>query len=394
MKNADVNQLDQDQLAQMYKTKTRPTCPCRTPGIEMYLAKIGDERFVIKRMPNTGSLHSPECDSYEPPPELSGLGDMLGTAIKENIDDGITELKFGFSMSKAAGRAAIQKGDEQSDSVKTAGNKLTLRSALHFLWEEAGFHRWAPAMAGKRTWFVIRKHLLAAAENKIVKGNPFLERLYVPEQFSVDHKDAIAQRRMSQMSRMAPPRGPRPLMVLVGEVKEIVPARYGHKIIVKHAGDFPFMLNDDLHKRLKKRFACELELWEALEKHLHLVVVATFSVSGSGIASVEEIALMTVTENWIPFETIHEKTIIETLTGLNRRFTKGMRYNLPQSKPLACAVLTDTAPLPTALYIVAAEADEDFLAASKSLIEESRLPSWTWGTADFEIPALPPAGKL
>jgi hypothetical protein len=393
MKKNDACHIDHVDLAKMYKTKTRPKCPCRTPGVEMYIAKIAEDRYVVKRMPNTGSLHSPDCESYEPPPELSGLGDMLGTAIKENIEDGFTELKFGFSMSKVPGRAGIQKGNEVADSVKTEGNKLSMRSALHFLWEEAGFHKWAPAMTGKRTWFVIRKHLLQAAENKMVKGHPFLERLYIPEQFSVDHKDAITQRRIAHMSSMnSLQNGPRNLMILIGEVKEIAPARYGHKIIVKHAADFPFMLNDDLHRRLLKRFAIEHELWEALD-HIHLVVIATFSISAAGIASVEEIALMTVTENWIPFETIQDKAVIETLTTHNRRFMKGLRYNLPQSRPLACAVLSDTAPQPTALYIVPAEADDDFLAANNRLIEESHLASWTWNASDFELPALPAATK-
>jgi len=32
--------LDQGQLAQMYKAKTRPLCHCQNPGIEMYIAKI------------------------------------------------------------------------------------------------------------------------------------------------------------------------------------------------------------------------------------------------------------------------------------------------------------------------------------------------------------------
>jgi hypothetical protein len=60
-------------------------------------------------MPNTGYLHAPSCDSYEPPPELSGLGDVLGSAIKENTDDGLTVLKFDFSMSRSPGRAAGKK---------------------------------------------------------------------------------------------------------------------------------------------------------------------------------------------------------------------------------------------------------------------------------------------
>jgi len=61
------------------------------------------------------------------------------------------------------------------------------------------------------------------------------------------------------------------------------------------------MLNDDLHKRLLKRFEIELGLWDAIEG-THLVMIGTFGVSTNGIASLEEVALMNVTEHWIPFE--------------------------------------------------------------------------------------------
>ena len=50
----------------------RPRCLCLLDGIEMYVARLGDG-FIVKRLPNTGSHHAPDCPSYEPPPEFSGL---------------------------------------------------------------------------------------------------------------------------------------------------------------------------------------------------------------------------------------------------------------------------------------------------------------------------------
>jgi len=183
---------NQAELAQMYKAKKRPVCPCKTPGIEMYIAKVGD-RYIIKRMPDTGPLHSPDCDSYEPPPELSGLGDVLGSAIKEDTDSGLTELRFSFSMSRVPGRKPADSTSDEDDSVKTDGNKLTLRSTLHYLWEEAGFHKWTPAMEDKRNWYVIRKHLLLAAGDKLNKGRTLADQIFIPETFSQDKKTAIKQ---------------------------------------------------------------------------------------------------------------------------------------------------------------------------------------------------------
>jgi len=55
----------------------------------MYVARLG-EGFIVKRMPDTGSHHAPDCPSYEPPAELSGLGQVLGSAITEDPATGET----------------------------------------------------------------------------------------------------------------------------------------------------------------------------------------------------------------------------------------------------------------------------------------------------------------
>src|SRR3546814_1571612 len=64
-------------LAAVYRGKDRPRCLCRQPGVEMYIARV-QGKHILKRMPNTGSDHNPGCDSYEPPAELSGLGEEMG----------------------------------------------------------------------------------------------------------------------------------------------------------------------------------------------------------------------------------------------------------------------------------------------------------------------------
>ncbi len=84
----------------------------------MYLAKVHGT-VVIKRMPDTGGAHAPSCDSYEPPPELSGLSQVAGTAIQEDTETGLTTLKFDFSLTKVAGRAAPVPAGGDKDTVKT-----------------------------------------------------------------------------------------------------------------------------------------------------------------------------------------------------------------------------------------------------------------------------------
>lgn len=374
------------QLAEVYGSKNRPLCLCKSPGVEVYIAKLAEKTYIIKRMPNSGGSHSPECESYEPPQELSGAGQVMGAAIQEDSAEGVTTIKLNFSLSKSPSKPVINSGGEK-DSVKTDGSKLTLRGALHYLWEEAGFNRWSPSMAGKRNWYIVRKFLQQAAEGKTTKRMNLNEVLYIPESFSPDHKDDIIRRRNHHLLKLTNSQtATKPLMLMIGEVKEVGQARYGYKMVVKHLPDYPFMMNEDIFKRFSKRFDTELEMW-SISDSIHLVAIATFGVGRTGVASIEEISVMTVSDNWIPFETVVEKQLLDTLIHQKRRFIKGLRYNLSSSSPLAFAVLTDT-PNATALYIVDPEVSDSYLEEMAELRDGSKLDSWIWNVLD-DMPELP-----
>lgn len=382
----------QASLARARSAGVRPRCMCTTVGVEMYTAKVGG-RYLVKRMPGSGAEHAASCESYEPPPELSGLGQVQGSAITEDADEGVTTLRLGFSLSKTGGKAAPESSGGVSDSVATDGTKLTLRAMLHYLWEEAGFNRWTQAMAGKRSWPVIRKYLLAAAAGKNTKGKGLAESLYVPEAFSLEHKAEITGRRMQQMMAVASAgTGRRKLLLAVGEVKEFTPTRFGHKIMLKQVADCPFMINEDLYKRMHKRFEVELSLWDAFEGS-HLIVIGTFAVGRTGVASFEELSLMVVTENWVPFESTFDKMVLDSMTSSGRPFVKGLRYNLAPSVPLASVVATDTLPGPTALYIIAPDTEDELVEQVDELAEDSALESWIWNAGIDAMPALPLPGS-
>jgi hypothetical protein len=360
-------------LASLHGQKFRPLCLCIDPHPEMYIAKLGS-RHLLKRMPNTGAAHHPNCDSFAPPPELSGLGEVL-PAIEENIEEAITALKLGFSLTKIPGRAAPVPSGKEPETAKTTGSKLGLRSTLHYLWEEAGFCRWTPSMAGKRSWAVIRKYLLQAAENKRTKGIALNELVYIPEPFFVEHKDDIAQRRITHLHRVLvrQPSQAQQLMLLIAEVKQIIPARFGQKLVAKQLPDCPFMLSDDLHQRIMRLFDEDLSLWNATEGS-HLMLIGTFSAGPTGVLSLHEVAFMTCNHDWIPVENTYEDRLIACLTH----------------RPLASVVLSDAHPRPVACYVIPPGARAEYEAALSELMKDSELRSWCWHTDAEEMPRFPP----
>lgn len=375
-------------LASVYGTASRPLCLCREGGIEMYIAKVNN-KYILKRMPHSGAKHAINCDSYEPPAELSGRGEVMDGAIQTDMDEGTTTLRFDFALSKSGSRAAPVKSNAEHDSVKSDGKKLTLRGTLHYLYDEAGLARWYPAMAGKRSWWVVRKYLLEAASDKKAKGSQLADMLYIPESFSIEKKEEITQRRLTLFRTLSPvENATRKLMILIGEIKELGDARFGKKMVIKHLADCPFMMNDDVYKRLLKRFDNDLSLWSGNENS-HLIVIATFGVNATGTPLIEEASVMLVNENWIPFESIDERLLVDQLVLQKRKFVKGLRYNLPSTKVLARAVLNDTSE-PVALYITPFGVDEHFKKEMHDLIAASSMKSWEWNTAE-KMPEFPAA---
>lgn len=87
-------------LGAAHAARVRPMCLCTAGGVAMYIARMAPERYIIKRMPDTGMLHAPNCPSYPPPEVLSGLGQVLQGAIEESVDTGLTMLRLGFRMAR------------------------------------------------------------------------------------------------------------------------------------------------------------------------------------------------------------------------------------------------------------------------------------------------------
>jgi hypothetical protein len=177
-------------LEEAYESDLQPLCLCRPAGMPMYLA-----RMVIKRMPDTGHLHHPACPSFDPPPSLSGLGEVLGEAVVERAPDRVEAL-LDFPFSRRPGRAVLSGGGHAEATEAVAQRRrLGQRGLVHVLLQRAGFNRWVPRMQGRRTWFVARKHLLEAAAEIHAKGMRLADCLLIPEPSSIDKEPALARRR-------------------------------------------------------------------------------------------------------------------------------------------------------------------------------------------------------
>lgn len=375
-------------LASAHDKRVRPLCQCSAGEPPMYVAKIGAE-FHLKRMPGTGHLHDPSCPTFDPPPELSGLGHVAGQAIVMD-EAGDTLLKLDFPLSVRGGRAApAPAGSSEATSAEASPAKLRLLSTLHYLWEAAGLTKWRSRYGLRRSWYVVHRELMDAASRIRTKAGPMAEVLLVPPVYSVEDKDKLVMERRRFLHRLQPLAGkPVPLGILIAEYKGQEPSQYGRKLKFKHLPDYPFFIDDDTAKRFDKIAADKIEMTEATP-NTHLIAIATFSAKATH-ANIREIAVMSVNDQWIPFDSEREYALIEALAG--RDFAKCLKYNLASSAPIANALLLD-ADGPVALYAPSSDISAEDEAELIRIAGDGVYPAWHWPAAEFDMPELPGVGQ-
>lgn len=393
-----VGDLPAALIAAAHRDHVRPVCLCRAApgGVGMYIARTSTG-YTIKRMPDTGHLHDPTCASWAPPEAVSGRGPLTGRAIA-TTDDGATALRLAVPLG-ASSRSAPppSAGDGAGKDATPSPSKLTLRGLLHYLWDEAGFTHWSPAMQGKRSWKVISYYLRQAAEDTMVGKVGLGGRLFTPEPYNADQRHLLAARRLRQLQPALPPAPGKPAryMLLIAEVKTIEPAAHGHRIIFKHLPDLPFIAPEGLVPQLGKRFPVEMERFatnlelEEGDRHGHLMLIGTFSVGNAGVGTLHSAAVMAVTDQWLPVDGIYPEHLLRVAVDEQRRFTVSLRYNLPPEQSIATLTLTDSTPATVCHISDATRAPADLT----RLTEESGMQLWHWDITSDYMPDLPSPGR-
>ena len=369
-----------------YAEHRRPLCLCQSDGIPMYVARMGTT-FVLKRMPCTGSQHTPACHSHEWPERMLERSRHAAAAITEDVVRGTTSLKLGFRISASDAKAADSRRDSSIGESTGSSPRLTMQDLLHYLWEQSELTRWQPGFAGRRSWATVRRHLLAAAEGKFVGERALRDCLYIPEVFSAERRHEIRARRKAHWANV--PHAAGRMMLLIGEVKKIVSAQHDFKLVLKHVPDQAFAISHELERATRQRFGAELSLRAELDES-HLIVIGTLSARPHSEPRIDALALMPTCAEWIPVEDAFEHQLVNRLLHEDRWFSKPTccRSNGTDSTPVA--LLLDTEKLPTPLRI--ARPCTNSFHAPAPLAGETTV-DWHWRAGRQAMPPLPRAAR-
>ena len=364
----------------------RVFCMCKSPAVEMSVHLVRGA-YHLWCMPNTAGKHASDCSHYEPPLSISGKAQVMGSAIDESQEGEVT-LRLDFPLTKIAGRAPPAPKAGTPENAKSDPTKLTMRGLLHYLWQEAGFHKWSPRMAGKRSDWVFQKYLMLAAANKRMRAGNLADLLVIPKpEGSARVNPAETANTSLKLTRASTDStGARRLALVLGEVREFEPGALTNRVRLVNMGDQALELPDDLFKKVQKAFGAQLSMWEPGKNKL--MMLASYYMGPVGNSVVSELVLMNTTQDLMPFESLFEYHLIDVLTDSKRRFSKSLRFNLNVKTPIASAVLTDTEH-PCALFIQNPGADQDAYKACLSEAEEEGLWTWLWRAGVEGEPALP-----
>jgi len=382
----------QDALARVYGSSERARCMCVPGGVEMYVAQHGE--FVIKRMPQTGRLHRACCPSFDPEPGTSGLGELLGDAIIEHAS-GEVELKTAFPLERHArqGCRGVERAGEPA-AVSAPTKRMSLRALLHFLYDRAGFNRWYPAMAGRRSQAVVRHHLLSAADGVTLKGGRLRDCLFIPEQFKVSEAQEIAVRRRQQLGALCASDGIQQFKsaILIGQFAAFEETAFGCRVVVKHMPDAPLRIDQKTWLGAVRSFGPTLQALDAdLEHKPRVLMAALIHAKREHVYEIHSLTLMLVSQEWLPLEGLHELPLVERLIQDGRAFLKPLRFDARTWAVFPNVLLLDTEAPPTPLHVVSAFMSEKERTTKDKAINASGKGTWFWRT-EQAMPNLPLRG--
>lgn len=374
-------------------------CGCRGVGAKRLAVKYyeGSDQFSLARFSLTGWQHAQDCQYYSANPAQSGLG-AYAQGVIDQRPDGSVKIRLNVSMLERPDVAPT--GSTRSTfklrnpSAKQSSMKLL--GLLHYLWDEAGLNQWKPGFAGKRRSSLAYWWINNAADN-VWAGDVKLADLLLLPAFGGDTRDAQRNRTRAALALQHKNR-----MLIIAPLaafsqEQSVAMASQLKIGGFHGMPRPFM-QTGLWESTMRRFPSALASWR---NGLGTVAIAQIELkqrTKGVVASVIDLALMSITAEFVPVESSFERMVAELLVKQGRSFTKPLRYDAGTEQVLPDFILTDTATeVPLEVF---GRNDADYLKRKEEKAayyteQYGRAGWWSWDalarSSPSDVPPFPPA---
>lgn len=393
------NEVEAQRVLATFKAKdVIPRCECNDKLPPMYIAHR--TRYYLARNPGTGTLHSPECPSFEMEKEDSGRITYESDVIKPK-NDGTLSLKILAPLAhKIVDRSPKEANDidamvpPRPKSPTAKREAMSLTGLLALMWEEAELNRWHPGFHKRRIWAVARTRLLDVAQRLNTKRINVADVLYIPEHFNESQKDAIDARRKDAFKRiMTKTSTVTKYMMVVGGIRKISVQEKSVAITLRHQSEsVKYWGSQHVLKKLNNGPA--LEILGNINDPRLIYTLMIVSRDIDEVLHIQDIGFLVTDIHMIPTYCEQDRLMTEKLVMEGHKFIKTMRYDGSRDSVFPDYLLVDNpnAILPMAIFrTFASETAIEQRHQSKERWKEKYGKYWIW---DMEkqgesVPDLP-----
>jgi hypothetical protein len=370
-------------------------CGCRGVGPKRLAVKYyeGSDQFSLARFSLTGGQHAQDCQFHSANPAQSGQGSYASGVIDQR-PDGSVKIRLEVAMLERpdAAPAATPRTRPKARNPSVKQSSMKLLGLLHYLWDEAGLNQWKPAFAGKRRASLAYWWLNNAADNVWAGKVKLVDQLLLPA-FGAATREAERNRTRATAALQAKHR-----MLIVAPLAAFTQDRSDAMARQLKIGGFHGMplafMQSGLWESTMRRFPNALAAWRNGHGTIAIAQVELKQRTNGVIASVMDLALMSVTTDFIPVESSYERVVADLLVAQARWFTKPLRYDAGADQVLPDFILTDTAKeFPLEVF---GRDDADYLRRKEEKTafydeQYGRDGWWSWDAARDSAPmTIPP----
>lgn len=358
------------------------------------------DSYGLARFPLTGEEHGNECRFYAPNPAKSGMSGYEKGVIDER-PDGTTKIRLSVGLTKRdpATVQAAPNLDQPAATGKTRTQPaMRLLGLLHLLWNEAGLNVWWPAMEKKRNLGRIHWWLNSAAEH-IIAGKVKLNSVLLAGASSETGADA--KRNISRVRDAIENQTRLVVIVPLATCSADREKSISSKLPIAGYHGIPLLeMTEAKWKAAERQFPLAVAAWRQGQRVMAIAQVDPRKEKRGPVAEVINLALMQVTQNWIPVDSSYEQIIADKLTAEQRGYVKPLRFDAGEDTVFPDFILLDTGKdTPMEVF---GRTDEAYEARKAEKIEyyKENFGSdgwWCWNaaadTAGAKIPPFPPLAR-
>ncbi|MFC5550189.1 DUF1173 family protein [Massilia aerilata] len=370
-------------------------CGCKGRGEKRLAVKYyeGSDSYALARFSLSGGQHAADCQYYSASPVQSGEGGST-TGVIDQRPDGSIKIRLEIAM--------LERGDvdapagpsrppvNRAPSIRQASMKLL--GLLHYLWEEAGLNHWKPAFTGKRKASLAYWWINNAADDLWAGQVKLVDNLLLPA-FGAETREA-ERNRLRAAAALADKRR----LIVIAPLASFTQERFsemGERLKISGFHGMPSAyMKTGVWDSTVRRFANAIAAWRSGHGTVAIAQVEIKQGQKSVYATVIDMALMSITAEFVPVDSSYERVVADLLVAQGRSFVKPMRYDAGADLVLPDFILTDTThEMPMEVF---GRADEGYLQrqVEKSAYYDNRYgPAgwWKWeAAANGDASTVPP----